>query len=100
MTSIPMSNTYVKSTIRERMYAGWNRRWQEEGDCRQTFLFFLCNDVTKSRAITRMGWKALGIMIRCLTGHSHLRRHNRNCQHTLGNVLLLATNGIYFERLR
>ena len=59
------------------MYREWNLRWQTQGDCRQTFLFFPCIDRGKSKKITKMCRKDLGIMVRYLTGHAHLRRHNK-----------------------
>ena len=59
------------------MYKQWDLRWQNQGDCRQTFKFFPCTDRGKSKKISKMNRLDLGIMIRYLTGHAHLRRHNK-----------------------
>ena len=37
---VPLSQAFVKDLINKDMYEAWNRRWQTQGDCRQTFLFF------------------------------------------------------------
>ena len=59
------------------MYLQWDRKWQTQGDCRQTFLFFPCIDRGKSKLMSKMNRKDLGGMVRYLTGHAHLRRHNK-----------------------
>lgn len=78
--AIPISTAYMKSVIKERMYREWNRRWQQANGCRQTFQIFPCTDTTKSKTIARMGRKDLGMMVRYLTGHAHLGRHNKIAQ--------------------
>ena len=75
--SVAISKAYVKSLIRDEMIKEWDRRWQTAGDCRQTFGFFPCVDLTKSKELSHMGRKDLGIMVRYLTGHAHLQRHNK-----------------------
>ena len=59
------------------MYREWNIRWQTQGDCRQTFQFFPCVDRAKSKVLSGLSRSDLGLMIRYLTGHAHLRRHNK-----------------------
>ena len=61
------------------MYAKWNLRWQTQPDCRQTFQFFPCVDRSKSKEIIKMSRKDISILIRYLTGHAHLRRHDKIC---------------------
>ena len=73
----PVSYAHIKATINQKMYDEWDRRWQMQGDCRQTFLFFPCADKAKSKKICRLNRHDLGIMVRYLTGHAHLRRHNK-----------------------
>ena len=41
---IPVSYAFIKDSIKQDMYSEWDRRWQLQGDCRQTFLFFPCTD--------------------------------------------------------
>ena len=72
----PLSSAHVKTLVKEELYKAWDRRWQTQLDCRQTFQFFPCVDQRKSKVICKMGRSDLGIMIRYLTGHAHLRRHN------------------------
>ena len=73
----PLSYAHIKEVIKEKMYNEWDRRWQLQGDCRQTFLFFPCIDRGKSKKLTKMCRFDLGIMVRYLSGHAHLRRHNK-----------------------
>ena len=73
----PVSYAHVKATINQKLYQEWDRRWQAQGDCRQTFQFFPCTDRSKSKKICKMNRHDLGIMVRYLTGHAHLRRHNK-----------------------
>ena len=75
--SIPLSKAHVKETIKTALYKAWDRKWQTQPDCRQTFMFFPCIDRTKSKKISSMSRHDLGIMVRYLTGHAHLRRHNK-----------------------
>ena len=74
---IPVSMAHIKQQIREELYRKWNLRWQTGLDCRQTFQFFPCVDESKSKAICKMSRHDFGIMVRYLTGHAHLRRHNK-----------------------
>ena len=73
----PISQATIKETIRQEMYREWDRRWQTQTDCRQTFIFFPCVDRAKSKKMVKMSRFDLGIMVRYLTGHVHLRRHNK-----------------------
>ena len=73
----PLSQAFVKEAIKKELYKEWDRRWQTQGDCRQTFSFFPCVDRGKSKKISEMSRYDLGIMVRYLTGHAHLRRHNK-----------------------
>ena len=75
--TIPVSMAYVKDLIKKNMWAEWDRRWQTAPDCRQTFQFYPCFDEGKSKIISKLNRNDLGIMIRYLTGHAHLRRHNK-----------------------
>ena len=68
---------HVKETINQELYKAWDRRWQTQGDCRQTFQFFPCIERGKSKKICKMSRADVGIMVRYLTGHAHLRRHNK-----------------------
>ena len=63
--------------IKEDMYKSWNLRWQTGLDCRQMFIFFPCIDQAKSKALCKLSRHDFGIMVRYLTGHAHLRRHNK-----------------------
>ena len=73
---IGQSQAYVKQLINEDMYKAWNLRWQTEETCRQTFFFFKAIDKGASKKIYKMNRHNLGMIMRYVTGHVHLRRHN------------------------
>ena len=50
----------------------------------RTFQFFPCTDKGKSKKIANMCRLDLGLMVRYLTGHAHLRRHNKIANTMLG----------------
>ena len=74
---IGQSPAYVKQTVRDNLYRTWDRQWQTEETCRQTFDFYKCVDRTLSKTIYKLNRHDLGILIRYTTGHAHLRRHNK-----------------------
>ena len=75
--SIGASKAYVKSKIDERSTLIWNRRWQATANCRQTFDLCPATNESRSKKIRKLNRFDLGILTRYVTGHAHLRRHNK-----------------------
>ena len=58
------------------MYKDWDLRWQLKTNCRQTFALLPCTDRSKSKEALKLNRRDLGVYLRYVTGHCHLRRHN------------------------
>ena len=71
------SRTHINSQITNTLYREWNERWQHTKGMRQTKLFlpnvFQRGRAKKTRDLNRYD---LGVLIRNITGHAFLRRHN------------------------
>ena len=74
---IGASKAHIKSIIEERSTAAWNLRWQTSGNCRQTFDLCPATNEARSKLVRKLNRYDLGILIRYVTGHAHLRRHNK-----------------------
>ena len=71
----PSNHIYVEK-IKVQLRNSWNRHWQQEIGCRQTKIFFEEIDLSKSKYIYSLNRGDLSQMVRFLTGHNHMRRHN------------------------
>ena len=74
---IEPGKAFVKKLVDDHLYVKWNRRWQTQNDCRQTFQFYPFVDRKKCKDIVSLNRYDLGILVRYTTGHAHLRRHNK-----------------------
>ena len=54
---------------------GWNNRWANRTDARQTGIFFPKIDLNKSIEITKQSKTNIGTLVRALTGHDFRKRH-------------------------
>ncbi len=73
---IPPPKSYVKSLVHSACMRRWEKRWKKQKDCRQTRLFFLHPDKSKSKEIMTHSRHDLGLLLRTITGHSYCNRHH------------------------
>jgi len=72
---IPIPYNYIKKSIRKLTLQTWTNYWQQRPDCRQTKLWFPKPDLKKSQQIMSKTRPEVGLLIRWLTGHCYLARH-------------------------
>jgi len=72
---IPIPYNYVKKAISKLTLQTWTNYWVNRPDCRQTKLWFPKPDLKKSRQIMTKTRTEVGLLIRWLTGHCYLARH-------------------------
>jgi hypothetical protein len=61
--------------VNEELEKRWNSEWQHRKEARQTKIFFPGVDKNKTKALLSLTRPACGRMVRYLTGHAFLRRH-------------------------
>lgn len=71
-----LSTAYIKNKIRENTYKVWDEKWTSTDKYRQTKLFMPHPDPGKSKKIMNLNRHDLDLLVRNVTGHAHLQRHN------------------------
>ena len=77
----PIPHQIVKKQLRNSAYRKWRVYWQGRPDCRQTKLWFPSPDPIRSRAILHLPRKDFGSVVRWVTGHCYLARHQSLIHH-------------------
>jgi len=72
---IPIPFNYIKKAIKNFTLQQWNNYWVNRPDCRQTKLWFPKPELKKSQQILTKNRLEVGLLIRWLTGHCYLARH-------------------------
>jgi len=72
---IPIPYNYVKNSIKKLTLQNWTSYWLNRPDCRQTKLWFPKPDLKKSKLIMSKSRTEVGLIIRWITGHCYLARH-------------------------
>lgn len=67
--------SFVKNILKDWMIDVWAHWWILEHPCRQTKIWFPIPDLKKSKQIMKLDRITLGRLIRWITGHVFLRRH-------------------------
>ena len=83
---IECSKTAVKEEVNKHTYKVWNDRWANQTSCRQTKLFIPHIDRAKSKEIMKLNKHDMGILVRNVTGHTHMDRHKK----ILGEIAILS----------
>ena len=73
---IGAGKAHIKAIIDGKARDEWDRRWQTSTNCRQTFELCPATNINRSKEIRKLNRYDLGILIRYVTGHAHLRHHN------------------------
>ena len=71
-----MSGHIIKGLLRKSVIKIWDRRWKASPACRQTKLFFPSIDKSLSQKLLTSNRHHFGMLVRVITGHCFLRRHN------------------------
>jgi len=72
---IPIPYNYIKNCIKKLTLTTWTNYWRDRPDCRQTKLWFPKPDLKKSKQIMTKSRSDVGLIIRWITGHCYLARH-------------------------
>ena len=70
------SHSFVKASILGDVVEDWCLRWGNLPTCRQTKIWFPTPDLKKSAKLLALDRAHLGVVIRFVTGHNFLMRHN------------------------
>ena len=70
------SHSFIKAFILEDVVGVWSLRWKNLLTCRQTKIWFPVPDLKKSAKLLALDRAHLGVVIRFITGHNFLMRHN------------------------
>lgn len=71
----PIPHSFLKRFLRIHLMDAWEESWIHREPCRQTKIWFPSPDLAKSQLIMTHDRITLGKLIRWLTGHNFLRRH-------------------------
>jgi hypothetical protein len=71
-----ISRGTCKGVIKAHIQARWEYLWYKGTNCRQTRIFFKEPDINTSKALMKTSRENYGRVIRYVTGHNHLKRHN------------------------
>ena len=82
-SDIAAPRTEMKNHIRALRDLEWKREWQAKPDCRQTKLFIDAPDPSLWKDIKNLRHKEISAIIRFLSGHAFLNRHNTVVKHKL-----------------
>ena len=77
----PIPHPIVKKQLRNSAYRKWKTYWQGRGDCRQTKLWFPSPDPVRSKTLLHLPRKDFGSVVRWVTGHCYLARHQSLIHH-------------------
>ena len=72
---LPVPLNLVKGEIKAAMRKTWTRRWQRTTECRQTRQFFPEPNKRRAAQLFKESRPTFGRMVRLLTGHDFLRKH-------------------------
>jgi ribonuclease HI len=72
---LPTAPIHIYNSITKFSMANWNTYWNGRSDCRQTKLWFPSPNPKESKNINRLSRQDFGLMVRWLTGHCFLARH-------------------------
>ena len=72
----PLAKATYKRLIMDNVITKWQSRWSGRGDCRQSKLFLGGPRPDIFPAISHESNPTVGKIVRFLTGHAHLRRHD------------------------
>ena len=67
--------SFIKNILRNHLLDAWSDAWIHREPCRQTKIWFPQPDLRKSHIIMSLDRITLGKVIRWITGHNFLRRH-------------------------
>jgi hypothetical protein len=70
------SHSFVRASILEDVVRDWSLRWKNLPTCRQTIIWFPTPDLKKSAKLLALDRAHLVVVIRYVTGHNFLMRHN------------------------
>ena len=82
---VGLSKAATKDRVTTHLYRMWNEKWKNQESCRQTRMFIPEIDRGKSKKIMSLKKTDLGILVRHVTGHAHLARHNIIAQTALAS---------------
>jgi hypothetical protein len=73
--NLPTAPIHIRNAITIFSSDNWNTYWHGRGDCRQTKLWFPTLNPKESKNILRLNRQDFGLIVRWLTGHCFLVRH-------------------------
>ena len=74
---VPMvSKTIIRTELRQHVVRLWNHQWAEKLLGRQTKFFFPTTNLKFSKALLTQNRHLFSVLVRLITGHAYLRRHN------------------------
>ena len=71
----PLPKKVITSAIDQAILKGWSGYWRDRPDCRQTKLWFPKPNPKFSKEILSKSRQEVGLLIRWITGHCFLARH-------------------------
>ena len=72
---LPTAPVHIRNAITKFSSANWDTYWNGRGDCRQTKLWFPSPNAKESLNILRLNRQDFGLIVRWITGHCFLARH-------------------------
>jgi ribonuclease HI len=72
---LPIAPNYLRQELINFSNRNWETYWNERADCRQTKLWFPKPNVKEAKNLLNLPKKDFGLMVRWLTGHCFLARH-------------------------
>jgi len=79
--NLPTAPVHIRTAITKFSSANWTTYWTGRRDCRQTKLWFPVPNHKESKHILRLKRQDFGLIVRWLTGHCFLARH----EHIINN---------------
>jgi ribonuclease HI len=73
--NLPTAPVHIHNAITKFSSANWTTYWNGRGDCRQTKLWFPTPNYKESKNILNLNRQDFGLIVRWLTGHCFLARH-------------------------
>jgi ribonuclease HI len=73
---VPLAACSQKLKIRDHIHAKWKEEWSKLKSCRQTKIWFPEPNLRKSKELMKQNRVKLSVLVRMLSGHNHLRKHN------------------------
>ena len=82
----PLSLASVNRILIDDVNQAWDRDWQAYKEARQTKVFVKGTDPTRAKILLSLPKQQLGQVIRFLTGHVFMKRHNKILLHGSRNI--------------